>query len=138
MHRIFLSRAQAEVLVAFCKKHGQTTVRVANDHGVYVGQTFGQDQCLFYFPGCDPVEDPLWRELVRDRLWDMEICDEVDVEHFEEVLEEDPPYPFVRVAIEQLGTVVDGMCQLPRRGMGIPPRRPRPSKNRKKLRRKRF
>lgn len=43
MHRIFLSREQAETLVVFCKQRGLRDFRVANDDGVYVGQTYREE-----------------------------------------------------------------------------------------------
>lgn len=136
MHRIVLTRAQTAQLVAFCQSRGISTFLVANDHGVYLGRRHVTEECVFYFPGCHPIEDPLWQELARALLWDMAICDELDLELLQEVLAEEPAYPFVGISIEQCGTVVHGLYQLPQDSGRIPPYRPRRTKRMKKARRK--
>lgn len=60
MQTIELSRSQVKQLVDHCAKHDLKTFFVAKDHGAYVGASAGdqpEQQCLFYFKGCDPKKD---------------------------------------------------------------------------------
>jgi len=125
MHRIFLSREQAETLVVFCKQRGLRDFRVANDDGVYVGQTYREEKCIYFFPRCNPAENPHWRDIVRDWLWNIAICDLLEIRMLEEVLSEDATYASISIRIELLGTVVEGFSTLPNRVGGIPRYRPR-------------
>lgn len=65
-----LSRAQLDQLAAFLHAHPTSRPFVAKDQGAYVGATAGLsegvvDNCIFYFPGCDPNKDPDWYDTTR-------------------------------------------------------------------------
>jgi hypothetical protein len=63
MPQITLSLAQCQQLVQFCKTNGQAEYFIAKDHGAYLGASVGdkpEQQCLFYFAGCNPAKDEDW------------------------------------------------------------------------------
>lgn len=71
MPAITLSRVQAERLVKFCKQHNKDKFFIAKDHGAYLGQSVGskpEEQCLFYFSGCDPKKNADYYENSRDKF----------------------------------------------------------------------
>lgn len=58
-----LAREQVQQLINFCAKHNQEQWFIAKDHGAYLGYSVGpkpEQQCLFYFPGCDPLRNADW------------------------------------------------------------------------------
>ncbi|EKZ99019.1 DUF3085 family protein [Cupriavidus metallidurans] len=68
MPQITLSRTQAASLVAFCDAAGSNEFFIAKDHGAYVGFSTGptpEQQCLFYFKGCNPAKDADFYENAR-------------------------------------------------------------------------
>ncbi|SCU77300.1 conserved hypothetical protein [Cupriavidus necator] len=68
MPQITLSRAQVESLVAFCDAAKSERFFIAKDHGAYVGYSTGpkpEQQCLFYFKGCNPATDAEFYENAR-------------------------------------------------------------------------
>lgn len=60
MASITLTRADAQRLVDFCATHKATHYFIAKDQGAYIGYSVGakpEQQCLWYFKGCDPTKD---------------------------------------------------------------------------------
>ncbi|RZT29083.1 DUF3085 domain-containing protein [Cupriavidus agavae] len=65
MPQITLTRHQAQSLVSFCEAAKSESFFIAKDHGAYVGFSTGpapEQQCLYYFAGCDPRTDALFYE----------------------------------------------------------------------------
>uniref|UniRef100_UPI003F492382 DUF3085 domain-containing protein n=1 Tax=Cupriavidus necator TaxID=106590 RepID=UPI003F492382 len=68
MPQITLSRSQVECLVAFCDAAKSEKFFIAKDHGAYVGYSTGpkpEQECLFYFKGCNPAVDAEFYENAR-------------------------------------------------------------------------
>jgi hypothetical protein len=76
MPSITLSKLQIARLAAFCAKHNQEKWFLAKDEGAYVGacsQTAKKsdgkpENCIFYFPGCDPVKNADWYDTARHQF----------------------------------------------------------------------
>lgn len=61
MPQITLSRLEAQRLVDFCTLHKSESFFIAKDDGAYLGYSVGEkpeQQCIFYFKGCDPKLNP--------------------------------------------------------------------------------
>lgn len=68
---ITLSRAQVQQLADFCAERNRTQYFIAKDQGAYLGASVGaqpDQQCLFYFPGCDPRTDEDWWDACSDKF----------------------------------------------------------------------
>jgi hypothetical protein len=58
MPTLTLKRDQIDKLATFVQKHGLQQIFIAKDHGAYIGASVGpDDNCIFYFHGCDPQKD---------------------------------------------------------------------------------
>ena len=61
MPQITLSILDLHKLVTFCRKNNQKQYFIAKDQGAYLGASCGGDNnCIFYFRGCDPKKDTDW------------------------------------------------------------------------------
>jgi hypothetical protein len=62
MPTITLQREEVKRLYEFCVKHKQANWFIAKDHGAYVGSANSQENCIFYFRGCNPKVNADWYE----------------------------------------------------------------------------
>ena len=63
---IALSRSQVSTLASYCQGHGLSGFVVAKARGAFVGARAPNAACVqFYFRGCQPGTNALWRERAR-------------------------------------------------------------------------
>lgn len=67
--QLTLKRPEINKLAAFIRANKCETVFVAKDQGAYFGASVGADNnCIFYFQGCDPAKDNEWYETAREKF----------------------------------------------------------------------
>lgn len=67
MPQITLTVEKAQKLLDFCIAKGTDEFFLAKDQGAYVGASNGpDDNCIFYFQGCDPNKDEFFYENASD------------------------------------------------------------------------
>jgi hypothetical protein len=86
---IELSRAEVQLLVDHCEKHNLKTWFVGKNEGAYVGASAGaeeQQQCLFYFKGCNPKKDANWYDSAHAKFGGDDFHDQMDVQTLKNAL----------------------------------------------------
>jgi hypothetical protein len=71
MPKLTLSRPEAERLVKFCADNKLAQWFIAKDQGAYLGASTGakpEQQCLFYFKGCNPRTDADWYDTAHSKF----------------------------------------------------------------------
>lgn len=69
MAQITLSIPQIQKLVEFCIQNNQKQYFIAKDQGAYLGASMGGDNnCIFYFRGCDPKKDADWYDNAHSKF----------------------------------------------------------------------
>lgn len=69
MPQITLSLPEVKRLIKFCDDNALTDYFIAKDQGAYIGASKGGDNnCIFYFAGCNPEKDADWWDTARDKF----------------------------------------------------------------------
>ncbi|GAA0189473.1 MULTISPECIES: DUF3085 domain-containing protein [Cupriavidus] len=101
MPQITLSRTQAASLVAFCDAAGSNEFFIAKDHGAYVGFSTGstpEQQCLFYFKGCNPAKDADFYENARHSFGGDDFGERLPLDALRKALD-NPRTEKIRIAV---------------------------------------
>lgn len=86
---ITLNRAKVQQLADHCVKHKLDSWVVAKNEGAYVGAFAGplpEQQCLFYFNGCDPKIDEWWHDTARAKFGGDDFEDRMDTDVLKDAL----------------------------------------------------
>jgi hypothetical protein len=104
---ITLTRKKVELLHAFCIKHKKETFFVAKDQGAYVGSSVGEgNNCIYYFPGCDPVLDKDWYDTAHDLFGGDDFGDYLPVEWLQKVVD-NPLIAFMKIKVSKKQITAD-------------------------------
>ncbi len=110
MPQITLSRAQVESLVAFCDAAKSERFFIAKDHGAYVGYSTGskpEQQCLYYFKGCNPAIDADFYENARRSFGGDDFGERLSLTGLKEVLA-NAECKSVRITVTRRSIRIDG------------------------------
>ncbi|CAG9183651.1 DUF3085 domain-containing protein [Cupriavidus pinatubonensis] len=110
MPQITLSRSQVETLVAFCDAAKSERFFIAKDHGAYVGYSTGskpEQQCLYYFKGCNPATDADFYENARRGFGGDDFGERLSLTGLKEVLANEQ-CKSVRITVTARSIRIDG------------------------------
>jgi hypothetical protein len=101
MPQITLQRQDVQSIVDFCDAAKSDRFFIAKDHGAYVGYSTGANpdqQCLFFFKGCNPAKDADFYENSRQAFGGDDFGERIPLDHLRQALN-DPTCKKVRIAV---------------------------------------
>lgn len=112
MASINLKRADVQKLVDFCAEHDSPTWFIAKDEGAYVGHSVGErpeQQCLWYFKGCDPKKNEDYYETCRRLFGGDDFGEELPIADLKAALAL-PEMKHVKVTCTKTSVRVESFC----------------------------